>query len=91
MKTMMMGAAVVAALLAGPAIAKEKRAMKEQGSQQSTSLSKEDQSRLQNSDGTLQGKPVVQGPAHWDNSGSESSSSGSSSGESGSESGGASR
>jgi hypothetical protein len=83
MKKMVMGIAI-AALCAGPAMAKDKRAMKEPGSKQSTSLSEEDQNRLQNKDGTLQGKPVVQGPADWSSVNADSASSGASSGDAGS-------
>lgn len=85
MNRMIVGAALIAALGASPVIAKDK-ALKDQGAQKSSSISKEDQNRFQNPDGTFQGKPVVQGPANWKSaaSGSGSASTGASSGESGS-------
>lgn len=79
MRNLIVGVALAAALCASPVIAKEK-AMKE-GAQPSSAV-QENQNRLQNKDGTFQGKPVVQGPAHWTN-GPDTASSGSSSGESG--------
>ena len=91
MRTAMMGVALIAALAAAPAIAKEKKALKDEGMKQSSSISQEDQNREQNADGTFQGKPVVQGPAKWTNlESSGSASTGASSGETGSASPGAS-
>ncbi len=85
MKNTVLGAALVAALLAAPAIAKDNQAMKEPGSQQSTSFGLGDDSRHRSADGTLQGKHVIEGPVHWNDDGSAST--GDSTGESGSESG----
>lgn len=85
MKTLVMGAALAALLSAAPAIAKEKTGLKGKEPQQSSKmLDQENANRLQNDDGTFQGKPVVQGPADW----SSSASSGASSGEAGSGSSG---
>ena len=66
MRQVLLGATLIAALAAAPAIAKEKLALKSEGTKQSSSISPEDQNRFQNPDGTFQGKPVVQGPAHSD-------------------------
>ena len=82
MKTMMIAAVAVTALLAAaPTLAKDNKALKQGGSKESTSVSQEDASRHLDKDGTFQGKPVVQGPADWRGAGSASS--GSSSGDSG--------
>lgn len=83
MKNLVIGVALAALLSAAPALAKDKKtnALKGEGAQQSTST-EENANRLQNEDGTFQGKPVVQGPAHWEGVGAASS--GASSGESGS-------
>jgi hypothetical protein len=81
MRHVLLGASLIAALAAAPAIAKEKLALKSEGSKQSSSISQEDQNRFQNPDGTFQGKPVVQGPAKWSNM--EPGATGESSGESG--------
>ncbi len=62
MRQVLLGATLIAALAAAPAIAKEKLALKSEGTKQSSSISPEDQNRFQNPDGTFQGKPVVQGP-----------------------------
>jgi hypothetical protein len=83
MKKLMIGVAVAALLGATPAaIAKDKasKSLKSQGMEQSSS--EENANRLQNEDGTFQGKPVVQGPAKW-NDLNASASSGASTGEGG--------
>jgi hypothetical protein len=82
MRQVLLGATLIAALAAAPAIAIEKQALKSEGMKQSGSIGPEDQNRFQNPDGTFQGKPVVQGPAHWNNM--EPGATGESSGESGS-------
>ncbi len=81
MRQILLGASLIAALAAAPAIAKEKQALKNDAMKQSGSISQENQNREQNPDGTFQGKPVVQGPAHWTNM--DPGATGESSGESG--------
>lgn len=82
MKTVMMGIALAALLGAAP-VAMAKDTSMPMKSQSQSSL--ENANRMQNPDGTFQGKPVVQGPAHWQDA-DRSASSGTSSGESGSRS-----
>ncbi len=85
MKNFVTGIALAALLGAAPAVAKDKASsMKGEGGQQSASA-EENANRLQNDDGTFQGKPVVQGPANWQSA--YPSSTGASSGESGSAAG----
>lgn len=80
MKTVMMGIALAALLGAAP-VAMARDTAKPLKSQSQSSM--ENANRTQNPDGTFQGKPVVQGPAHWQDA-DRSASSGTSSGESGS-------
>jgi hypothetical protein len=86
MKHYVLGAALVAALATAPAIAKEKKAMTGEATQTTQSHADYNtDTMLKNKDGSLQGKPVVQGPADWSHVRLDSSaSSGASSGESGS-------
>ena len=85
MRHLILGAALVAALGAAPAIAAEKPAMKSGSSQPAQSHAEyKTDTMLQNEDGTLQGKPVVEGPADWSSLRPDSASTGASSGESGS-------
>jgi hypothetical protein len=81
MKTLITGIALAVLLSAAPAIAKDTRAkaMGDDTAAHSATLD-ENANRHRNDDGTFQGKPVVQGPAHW-----SSAASGASSGESGSD------
>ncbi len=80
MKTLITGAAVAVLLSVAPAIAKTTpKTMGSETSAHSTTLD-ENANRHRNEDGTYQGKPVVQGPAHW-----SSAASGASSGDSGSD------
>lgn len=86
MRRLMMGVALIAALGAVPVYAKDKPAMKTQAATSAGAVSKEDANRFRNEDGTFQGKPVVEGPAHWKSaSSSGSASTGASSGEGGSD------
>jgi hypothetical protein len=86
MLRVLMGVALAAVMAAAPAVAKSKSesGMKSESSQKSFN------NREPGPDGTLQGKPVVAGPADWTkgtsaNAGSsDSSSTGASSGEAGS-------
>jgi len=87
MRHVITGLALIAALGAAPAIAKDKNALKQTTTEQSGSATQENANREKNDDGTFQGKPVVQGPADWSSAaapGSGSASSGASSGEAGS-------
>lgn len=88
MRNLLVGVALVALLGASPALAKEKQTLKSEGAGQSSAMSEENANRLQNEDGTFQGKPVVKGPANWHNanagSSGSSASSGASTGEAGS-------
>ncbi len=78
------GLALVAALGAAPAIAKDKKA--KQTTEQSGAASQENANREMNPDGTFQGKPVVECPADWKSAAApDSGSSGASSGEAGSD------
>lgn len=81
MKTLMMGAALAVLFSVAPALAKT--TTKTMGSEAGTHSATLDENatRHRNADGTYQGMPVVQGPAHW----SSAASSGASSGESGSD------
>ena len=80
MKHLILGAALIAALGAAPAIAKEKKAMKDTEASQQMNTD----NMYKGPDGQLQGKPVVQGPANWSSVREDSASSGTSSGEAGS-------
>lgn len=88
MRNLLVGVALVALLGASPALAKEKQTLKSERAGQSSAMTDENANRLQNEDGTFQGKPVVKGPANWKsaNKGSSGSSatSGASTGEAGS-------
>jgi hypothetical protein len=81
MKKLITGIALAALLGAAPALAKDKRAkaMDDEAGAGKSAATQEDANRLQNEDGTFQGKPVVQGPADW-----SSAASGASTGEAGS-------
>jgi hypothetical protein len=83
MKHVLMGVALVAALGAAPAIAKERNTQQGAVTPQPGMIGNTD-NMFKNPDGTLQGKPVVQGPANWAHVRDSSASSGASSGESGS-------
>jgi hypothetical protein len=85
MRRLMVGVALVAALGALPAYAKDKPALKTQAATSAGAVTKENENRFRNEDGTFQGKPVVEGPANWKSASSGSASTGASSGESGSE------
>ncbi len=88
MRNLLVGVALVALLGASPALAKDKQSLKSESSGQSSAMTDENANRLQNEDGTFQGKPVVKGPANWHsaNAGSSgsSASTGGSTGEAGS-------
>lgn len=81
MRHLMIGAAIAAVLCASPVFAKDKTHSKVTGAGSTATVSKQDENRFRNDDGTFQGKPVVEGPAHWKDAGSASS--GSSTGEGG--------
>ncbi len=83
MRKLMLGVALVSVMGAAPALAADKKA-KADSKESSATISKENQNRVQNEDGTFQGKPVVEGPAKWSNMESGAASSGASSGEAGS-------
>lgn len=84
MRHLMVGVAVAAALGAAPVYAKDKPALKTHSAASAGAISKQDENRFRNEDGTFQGKPVVEGPANWKSASSGSSAStGASSGESG--------
>jgi hypothetical protein len=80
-----LGLILSAAVIAAPAIAKEKAQMKSSlTKEQSAMINSKGQNREPGDNGTFQGKPVVQGPANWHNAApSDSGSSGASTGESG--------
>ena len=86
MRHLMVCVALVAALGAMPVYAKDKPALKAHSASTAGAISKEDQNRFRNEDGTFQGKPVVAGPAHWKSASTGSgASTGASSGEGGSD------
>ncbi|MGE0023007.1 MAG: hypothetical protein AB7S70_05170 [Hyphomicrobium sp.] len=95
MRHVITGLALIAALGAAPAIAKDKKALKQTTTEQSGgAASQENANREMNEDGTFQGKPVVEGPADWSSAaapGSGAASSGASSGEAGAGSSGMSK
>lgn len=82
MKHILLGAALAIGLSAAPAIAADKQAAK------SPAMHKAGEARtdtmFKNEDGSLQGKPVVEGPADWSHLSPGSASTGESSGTSGS-------
>lgn len=78
MKRLFIGAALAAFALTVPALAADKKASSLKNQESSA---QENANREKNDDGTFQGKPVVQGPANWN----DSASTGSSSGEAGAE------
>ncbi|HEX2841085.1 hypothetical protein [Hyphomicrobium sp.] len=80
MRDLLMGVALAALLGASPALAKDKQPLKSEGAGQSSAMTDENANRLQNEDGTFQGKPVVKGPANWHSASSGSSGSSASSG-----------
>lgn len=78
MTKLMMGVALAAVMAATPALAKSKsESMKSDApASKSDILKQEGQNREPGPNGTFQGKPVVEGPAHWSNSASNTSTSG---------------
>lgn len=81
MKKMMTAIALLTLLGATPAAIAKDKTLKNKESQQSSV--QENANRVQNADGTFQGKPVVKGPANWHHA-NASANTGASSGESGS-------
>lgn len=86
MNKLALGLALSAALVSAPALAKSDAAKRKntETMSQSEMLKTPGQNREPGDNGTYQGKPVVEGPAHWPKVISDNASSGSSTGEAGS-------
>ena len=86
MNKLVLGLALSTLLVSAPALAKSDAAKLKstQGMSQSEMLKTPGQNREPGDNGTFQGKPVVEGPAHWPKVISDNASSGSSTGEAGS-------